>query len=357
MNGKTCKFGGTSLSDERALNCAEKIVREDSDRRFIVVSAPGRRFETDEKTTDVLARCYFDVLEGNSSKFEADYASVEERFEHFKKKISPAFVKKESEKARRQILKARNYAFTLSRGEYLSARFTAEAFGCAFADAKDGVFLSGGLPAFSSEAFFKRLSKTSRVVIPGFYGYERGAIALLPRGGGDITGAFVARRTHSLVYEIFTDANGVMSADPRIVPHARTISALSRREMNVLARSGANVLQENALSVLSGTRIPVSIKNTFSCGTGTIVKTCLKEGERKTPAGVAGKELFERGFVTVVGKNLGNSMKEALIREKFEFQMLYEGETAARCVVKRTELHAAIRVIHAALFENPSDTG
>jgi aspartate kinase len=77
---KVCKFGGTSMADGNVICAAAKIVRSDAERRYVVVSAPGKRFSGDIKVTDLLYKCSDEVEAGDIAAFKETFAKIRTRF-------------------------------------------------------------------------------------------------------------------------------------------------------------------------------------------------------------------------------------------------------------------------------------
>ena len=144
-------------------------------------------------------------------------------------------------------------------------------------------------------------------VIPGFYGATPdGAVRTFSRGGSEITGAIIARMVKASEYENWTDVDGFMMADPRIVPEARTMHAVSYEELRELSYMGATVLHEESVFPVRQARIPVHVLNTNRPeGGGTWIVnegTLMKEHRHGIVAGIAGR----RGFtmITLTKDNL-----------------------------------------------------
>lgn len=85
MDSKVCKFGGTSMADGNIIRAAAKIVEADAERRYVVVSAPGKRFGGDVKVTDLLYKCYEAARSGKG--FETEFSKIRTRFEGIEKEI------------------------------------------------------------------------------------------------------------------------------------------------------------------------------------------------------------------------------------------------------------------------------
>lgn len=262
MSITVCKFGGSSVCDGDRFAQVRSILRADSDRRFIVLSAPGRRFPGDDKITDLLYRAWDaadDTAQFIFTRIYLRYASIRDQ-------CAPDFdLEEEFSRIRRRFRTSRDYA--ASRGEYLCARLFAAYIGLPFVDA-------GELYHFDAEgridsaatrrALRERLLPLGSAVVPGFYGsLPDGSLRTFSRGGSDVSGALTAAALEADVYENWTDVDGLFTADPNIVPDARRNRCVSLHQMERLAWAGAQVLHPDALEPLKGTGIDTLLKNTY----------------------------------------------------------------------------------------------
>ncbi len=268
-----CKFGGTSLADApRVLKVAE-IVQSDPRRRYVVVSAPGKRTPDDRKITDLL----FNLQRRPHPTDGDDAAELKElrsRFSTMTREFGYGMTwTTEFECMLRELdFRAGQYQspdYYASLGEYLMARILAQVLGndgFKFVDAAELIFFGadGRLKeADTHSAIAARLKDVPRAVIPGFYGRgEDGTIRTFPRGGSDITGAHIAAATKAACYENWTDQPGVLRANPNVVENPPTIAALTYREMRELAYGGAEVFHPGAIPPVSRANIPVNIRCT-----------------------------------------------------------------------------------------------
>ena len=266
-NMKVCKFGGTSMANANTIECVKRIVDADADRRFIVVSAPGKRCDGDEKVTDMLydLKREFDKTCEISDKFER----LEARFESIQSGLGTRLnLDREFDEIKAKLKSGATSDFVASRGEYLSAKIFAEYIGADFVDAKDLIkFGSNGELQFEKTIFALQsaLLNLKKAVIPGFYGStDDGEIKTFSRGGSDVTGALVARAVGASVYENWTDVDGIYSADPRKHKDVVMIERLCYKQMYALALNGANVLHKDAVYPVEEAGIPINIKNTFN---------------------------------------------------------------------------------------------
>jgi aspartate kinase len=137
-------------------------------------------------------------------------------------------------------------------------------------------------------------------VVAGFQGVnERSEVTTLGRGGSDLTAVALAASLKADRCMIFTDVDGVYTADPKVVPSARKIHKLSYEEMLELASLGANVLQSRSVEFAAKYGVPVEVKSSFQEGEGTLVTHEDADMERAVVSGVAGDR--NQAKITVVG--------------------------------------------------------
>ena len=308
MNIKVCKFGGTSMADKNSISRVKEIILSDKERRFVVVSAPGKRFKEDIKVTDVLYECYDEKVKTGECKNK--FSVIRERFEGIVADLGLSInISDRLDEVERGINASSSPDYAASRGEYLSALIASEVLGLEFVDAAE-IIRFNTLGRFDSETtndlVSKRLSLEKGAVIPGFYGaLPDGTIKTFTRGGSDFTGAIVARGVMADIYENWTDVDGFMTTDPRIVDNPVIIDVLSYEELRELSYMGASVLHPDSTFPLQGTTIPINIKNTFNpSAKGTfIVKDTAARGGRLI-TGIAGR----KGFTTIlIKKSLMNA--------------------------------------------------
>lgn len=309
MSLKVCKFGGTSMADGNVMMRVKKIIDSEKDRKYIVVSAPGKRHSDDIKVTDALYNCYKEVSESKSCK--KTFPLIRSRFEGIVSELGIDFnIKAVLDETERRILEESSADFTASRGEYLCARIMAVVLGAKFIDAEEVVFFNEkGLPDEQKtyEAIKKAVSGVKRAVIPGFYGrgYD-GRVKTFSRGGSDISGAIVARAVNASLYENWTDVSGFLACDPRIVESPKWIKSLSYKELRELSYMGANVLHSESIFPVRKANIPIQIKNTFrpeDDGT-SILPSVYYKPSGSIVTGIAGKKDFT---VIFIEKSLMNS--------------------------------------------------
>jgi len=302
MSVKVCKFGGTSMADGSVISSVKNIINSDPARRFVVVSAPGKRFSADTKITDLLYACHSELESTGTSK--AAFSKIEARFKDIVKQLGLNFdIQSILDRTREEIDENDNRDFTASRGEYLSARVMAEVLGAKFIDAKDVVFF-GSNGVLDDKKTYKAIAEATagvgRAVFPGFYGTGAdGKVKTFSRGGSDISGAIVARAVGATLYENWTDVSGFLACDPSIVQSPRRIKNLSYKELRELSYMGANVLHSESIFPVRKANIPIQIKNTFRPeDDGTlIVPSSRYVPSGNIVTGVAGKKNFTVIFV------------------------------------------------------------
>lgn len=298
MGIKVCKFGGTSMADGNIILRAAKIIQSDKDRRFVVVSAPGKRFSSDIKVTDLLYKCADAIETGDMSAFEETFGKISTRFLNIEKELGVSVdMQANLEWVKAEMLDGAGRDYCASRGEFFAAKIMATALHVPFVDATEFVRFheDGTLDESTFGLGAKVLAKYDKAVIPGFYGLGAdGRVRTFSRGGGDISGSIVARSVKASLYENWTDVSGFYACDPRIVTNPKWISELSYQELRELSYMGANVLHSESIFPVRSAGIPIRICNTFcpdDAGT-YIVKTCMRESKDAVVTGVAGKKDF-----------------------------------------------------------------
>ena len=294
MGDLVCKFGGSSVADAKRIREVAEIVQSDERRRYIVVSAPGKRNTNDRKITDLLYLCH--ELAEQEMEISEPFQLITERFIETTRELGitnemPELLGEIKEK----IIGGASREYVVSRGEYLSARLISEFIGANFVDAANNVIIrEDGMPDEKTyELLASALSGNGRFVVPGFYGTDiHGHIRTFPRGGSDISGAITARAIHAEVYENWTDVTGFLMADPKIVDDPRPIRELTYREVRELAYMGARVFHEEAIFPLYSAGIPVNIRSTRDPeDPGTLVST-RRAPDDAAIAGIAGRSGF-----------------------------------------------------------------
>ena len=296
---KVVKFGGSSLASAEQFNKVKSIITADPHRRYVIPSAPGKRFSDDTKVTDMLYDCYDTAVNGKNfeEKLDKIHARYQEIIDGLRLNLS---LDEEFEKIFEYFQNGAGVNYAASRGEYLNGIIMSHYLGFDFIDAAEVIFFDEK-GEFDSEKtnniLSMRLEKTEHAVIPGFYGaMPNGTIKTFSRGGSDITGSIVARAVKADLYENWTDVSGFLVTDPRIVENPEPIEIITYRELRELAYMGASVLHDEAIFPVRREGIPINIKNTndpSAPGTLIVESTCKKP--KYTITGIAGK----KGFASV----------------------------------------------------------
>jgi len=289
-----CKFGGTSVADDKKIRKVEKIIRSDSRRRFIVPSAPGKRFKDDTKITDLLYSCHDQA--SNGEDISATFNIIRQRYTEIATLLCAELdIARLLDELKHKIESGASEDYVASRGEYLCGKIIAALLDANFIDPADGILLSdnGRLDEQSYEKLSELLEGDGLFVIPGFYGATRdGKVKTFSRGGSDITGAIVARAVKADIYENWTDVPGVLMADPNIVSNPKPVKQITYRELRELAYMGAKVLHDEAVFPVREPNIPIKVLNTDEPDKlGTIIQH--ERDYSNTPiAGIAGRDKF-----------------------------------------------------------------
>ena len=305
---KVAKFGGSSLASAEQFRKVADIILADPARKYVVPSAPGKRFAEDVKVTDMLYACYKAAVSGQD--FENRFDEIKARYNGIISELGMELsLEKEYEAIAAGFKGRAGRDYAASRGEFLNGIILAKYLGYEFIDAADVVFFNedGTFNAdMTNQTLHERLEGVERAVIPGFYGSTpNDTIKTFSRGGSDITGSIVAAAVHADLYENWTDVSGFMIADPRIIDNPASINTITYKELRELSYMGASVLHESAIFPVRKGGIPINIKNTNAPedkGTMIVETTCNMP--EYTITGIAGK----KGFVAIsIDKDMMNS--------------------------------------------------
>ena len=299
MRAVVCKFGGSSLADERQMAQVKQIIESDARRRIIVPSAPGKRNDDDTKITDLLYLCQ--ELARQNLDFSEPYSIVRSRYEELAEKLRISLdICQLLDQLKISIEKGASRDFVASRGEYLCGRVMADYLGATFVDAAEAIRFRpcGQLDPSTYRLLAERIHGGGIFVVPGFYGSDPGGeVRTFSRGGSDITGAIVARAVDAGAYENWTDVSGLLMADPGLVPGARPVREITYREVRELAYMGASVFHDEAMFPVRAAGIPIHIRNTNrpqDKGTRILARRELTDD---LIAGVAGQPAFTMLFI------------------------------------------------------------
>ncbi len=293
---KVVKFGGSSLASAEQFRKVGDIIRSDEARRFVVPSAPGKRFDGDTKVTDMLYKCYAAAEAGE--KFGKLLEDIKARYYEIIHGLELSLsLEEEFQVISESFAGKAGTDYAASRGEYLNGIVMAAYLGYEFVDAAEVICFDedGNFAADETNAKLSaRLAEAESAVVPGFYGaMPDGKVKTFSRGGSDVTGSIVAKAISADIYENWTDVSGFLVTDPRIIENPKVIETITYRELRELSYMGATVLHEDAIFPVRKAGIPINIRNTNAPqdkGTLIVESTCRRPNY--TITGIAGKKGF-----------------------------------------------------------------
>jgi len=357
---KVCKFGGTSMANSQQVKKVCSIVTSDKDRRIVVVSAPGKRFDGDIKVTDMLIDCankylsnddYESVLNDIIGRY-AEIANdlnlgsqiVSDIENNLKTRISMNYTSAE------KFMDCMKAAGEDNAARLIAYYMNSQGIPARYMNPKEaGLFLSdeyGNARVLPQS--FKNLAKLKDVegiiIFPGFFGYSlSGEVVTFPRGGSDITGSILAAALEVDVYENFTDVDSVFVASPKLIKNPKAISELTYREMRELSYAGFSVLHEETLEPVYQRGIPVNIRNTNNPSSpGTMITPTRKLNDCPV-AGIAG----DKGFCSInihkymMNREIGFGRKVLQILEEdcIPFEHMPSGIDDISIIVREKDLN------------------
>src|SRR5690625_2882646 len=356
---KVAKFGGSSLADANQFKKVSNIIKEDASRKFIIVSAPGKRHEQDFKITDLLIQLGNAYL--NKDKYKSYYITIVDRFSKIIKELNlPSSLLAEIENKIATIMKDNLSSEDMlncfkaigedSSAKILSVYLQSIGLNANYINPKDaGIIVENDvngaklLPE-SFEKIYKLRQEEGILVIPGFFGYTKdGILSTFSRGGSDITGAIIAAGVKAELYENFTDVDSVYSVNPSIVKNPKEIKLLTYREMRELSYAGFSVFHDEALIPAFNARIPVSIKNTNNpSAPGTMIVANKKPNGKNCVVGIASDTGFTSIYVSkfLMNRELGFGRKlfQILEEEEVSFEHAPSGIDDMSIIIRDSQL-------------------
>lgn len=321
---KVLKFGGTSVGSVKSIKCLKKIVEKEAKKQsiIVVVSALGditdkllstaqmalNGNESYKKEFDAMVNRHhqmIDTIITDTAKRENLFNTVDALFEQLKSIYYGVYLIHDlSDKTQNAIV---------SYGERLSANIVANLIkNAVLFDSRDFIKTAhkrNGKHVLDSELTnklvcetFKELPRIS--VVPGFISKDKNTreTTNLGRGGSDYTAAIIAAALNAEVLEIWTDVDGFMTADPRIIHTAYTINELSYVEAMELCNFGAKVVYPPTIYPVCVKDIPIKVKNTFNPqNPGTIIKKKV-ENDTKVIKGIS--SISDTTLITVTGLSM-----------------------------------------------------
>ena len=321
---KVLKFGGTSVGSIESILSLKSIVESETQPVIVVVSALGG-------ITDKLIAISQQALTGDE-QYKEEFENIVKRHHHMVENII------KDETAKKTLLGTLNDLFDQLRSIYygvflihdLSAKTQATivSYGERLSSHIVGTLIKNG-KRMNSRDFIKTINKqgkhtldtkltnqlvkdtfatidfnTTVPVVPGFISRDRDTneTTNLGRGGSDYTASIIAAALDADVLEIWTDVNGFMTADPRVIKSAYTINELSYIEAMELCNFGAKVVYPPTIYPVCVKNIPIKVKNTFNpSDPGTIIKDKI-ENDRKPIKGIS--SIKGTTLITVTGLSM-----------------------------------------------------
>ena len=356
---KVCKFGGSSMANSEQIKKVCSIITSDPDRKVIVVSAPGKRFDDDTKVTDMLIDCaekyltnkdYSDALDritGRYAEIARDLGLnnniIDDIENNLKTRLSMHY------KSQAKFMDRMKAAGEDNAARLIASYLQSLGVNATYLNPKDaGLFLSdeyGNARVLPQS--YKNLARIKSmdgiIVFPGFFGYSlSGEVVTFPRGGSDITGSILAAALEVEVYENFTDVDSVFVASPKIVKNPKPIKTLTYREMRELAYAGFSVLQEETLEPVFQRGIPVNIRNTNNPSSSGTMITPTRDNIEYPVAGIAG----DTGFCSInINKYMmnreigfGRKVLQILEEEFVPFEHMPSGIDDISIIIKKKYL-------------------
>ncbi|WP_186578026.1 aspartate kinase [Aquibacillus kalidii] len=355
---KVAKFGGSSVASAEQLRKVANIIKNDKDRRAIVVSAPGKRSKDDTKVTDLLIGLGEAYQTGKS--YEKQLDQVLERFKDITEQLEISNNIITEIKQDVEVVFSSDYSNALkldaikaigedSLAKVLSEYLKSLGLEATYMNPKDaGIYLSDepGNAQILDESYdhlYKLRDREGIFVIPGFFGYTKdGKLVTFSRGGSDITGSIVAAGVQADLYENFTDVDSVYSVNPNIVENPKEITSLTYKEMRELSYAGFAVFHDEALIPAFKASIPVCIKNTNNPnGLGTIIVS-QKETSENPVVGIASDTGFLSLYVSKYLMNrelgFGRRLLHILEDEGISFEHTPSGIDDMSVIIRESQL-------------------
>ncbi len=338
---KVCKFGGTSVASAEQIKKVVDIVKADSTRKIVVVSAPGKRFGEDIKVTDLLIDLADAALNGKNIENELEEVINRYRMIAIELGLEEEIIKVIENDLRDRLSTNRDdeTLFTdclKASGEDNNAKLIAAYFNhigikAQYACPKEAGLLVNNRPerVRALPEGYDRLAALRDtegiVVFPGFFGFTKdGTLRTFNRGGSDISGSLVAAAINAELYENFTDVDSVFSANPTVIENPSGIEKMTYQEMRELAYSGFSVFHDEALMPAFLRSVPVCIKNTNNPDAPGTMIVSERDHSKQQVVGIAADSGFSTLFVSKYLMNMeigfGRRLLQILEEEDISFE-------------------------------------
>src|SRR5690625_588446 len=355
---KVAKFGGSSLANAEQFKKVSDIIKADDERKFIVVSAPGKRHDEDFKVTDLLIQLVEAYLKND--KYQSYLISITDRFktiindlnldmgliETIENNIINTLESDISDRLKLNSIKAIGED---TSALILSAYLNSLDVSARYVNPKDAGIIVEDLDSGaqildeSYDIIYQLTYEEDIIIIPGFFGYTSdGDLATFSRGGSDITGSIIASGVNASLYENFTDIDSVYSVNPNIVDNPKPITTLTYREMRELSYAGFSVFHDEALIPAVEKEIPVCIKNTYNPSAPGTMIVANKDTPDKTVVGVASDTGFISLYVSkfLMNREIGfvRKLLQILEEEKVSFEHAPSGIDDISIIIHEQQL-------------------
>ncbi|HLQ97094.1 MAG TPA: aspartate kinase [Candidatus Dormibacteraeota bacterium] len=355
---KVAKFGGSSVANVTQIQKVGAIIKSDPKRKFIVVSAPGKRNSDDIKVTDLLLdlgeayianKPYDEQLQAIITRFKDIIIGLDidlSILDKIQQSIEHTLSSDQSNEMKIESLKAIGED---GSARVVSAHLNSIGMKASYVNPEDaGIIVSNepGNAQILPESFPKLYALHDRegiLVIPGFFGYTKtGELMTFSRGGSDITGSIVAAGVKAELYENFTDVDSVYTVNPNIVENPKEITTLTFKEMRELSYAGFSVFHDEALIPAFKEGIPVCIKNTNNpTARGTMI-VAEKEPTKDCVVGIASDDGFCSLYVSkyLMNRELGFGRKlfSILEEESVSFEHAPSGIDDMSVIIRQNQL-------------------
>lgn len=355
MERIVAKFGGSSVADSSQISKVKRILEADFRRKIVIVSAPGKRQQSEAKITDLLYLCH--DMAAMSTDIREPFGLIRDRFTEIASELQlSSWVPDEIDQFGKEIIDGCGRDYTASRGEYFSAKLIAEYLEAEFIDPAEYLLIraNGMIDPQSYQVLGDRLSDPTTIyVMAGFYGRDgNGEVKTFSRGGSDVSGAIAARAAGALLYENWTDTSGILMADPRIVDNPKTIEEITFREIREMSYMGASVFHDEAMLPLREADIPIRIKNTNRPDdAGTLITPRLSEETISSTeiAGIAGRKDFSMICLekTLMNKEVGFAYRllGILSEQGVSFEQCPSSIDTISVIIEQTQFHPVEEII------------
>ncbi|WP_156290846.1 aspartate kinase [Oceanobacillus salinisoli] len=355
---KVAKFGGSSVANATQIKKVGEIINSDPERKFIIVSAPGKRDKDDFKMTDMLIKMGTAYI--NNENYEKFYSIVVERFKDIidDLELSSSLMMEIEQSIKTILAQDVNPELKMdsikaigenNNAKIISAYLSKIGLTARYINPQDaGIIVSDepGNAQILPDSFTKMYALRDEegiLVIPGFFGYsEEGKLVTFSRGGSDITGSIVAAGVQASLYENFTDVNSVYTVNPTIVDNPKEITVLTYKEMRELSYAGFSVFHDEALIPAIKAKIPVCIKNTNNPqAKGTLI-VAEREVNEQCVSGIASDTGFCSLYVSKYLMNrevgFGRKLLNILEDEEISFEHAPSGIDDMSVIIREHQL-------------------